>query len=301
MVRVLLLLAVALLSGCGSPFEFNPSEMTPDQIVDRSSHLIIGVIEYQVLESWPLVRTPGERSKYWKILRRRVRVETVLRGTEDRRSVDIYEVYWVGGASGQWNSTRNGERCLFPLRVEHGRYHLTRDWLRSIYPINSGRHDRLPLDGSHPFGERFALLNNSVGPGWNSRLADWTADPFGALSQWRKVKLWRGLLKHPDRDVRLAVCESLLYFGWAQDECWDQFPEAERALLDRHHYIIPPERAWRENRQAESRMAARWAMNISRATIAPWQMDRLRLHTTVNSRPLRTRFCRDFLRRFPLD
>ena len=79
------------------------------------------------------------------MLRREVRVEMVLRGAEMRRVVDIYEIYWTGATSGNWSATRDGERDLFLVRVENGRYHVVRDWWRCMFPVTSGPHSRLPL------------------------------------------------------------------------------------------------------------------------------------------------------------
>ncbi len=63
----------------------------------------------------------------------KVRVETVLRGTESRPVVDIYEAFPTGGLSGNWNATHDNERYLFPVRLEDGRYRLTRDFWRSVF------------------------------------------------------------------------------------------------------------------------------------------------------------------------
>jgi hypothetical protein len=90
--------------------------------------------------------------------RYRVRVENVLRGTEARPVTDIYEAFPTGVLFGDWDSTQDGRRYLFPVRLENGRYHIVRDFRRSIYPVYSGRRSRLPLDESRPFWERFALL-----------------------------------------------------------------------------------------------------------------------------------------------
>jgi hypothetical protein len=51
-------------------------------------------------------------------------VEPVLRGSETRKVVDVYEIFWTGATSGDWNSTHDGERALFLLRVEGSRYRL---------------------------------------------------------------------------------------------------------------------------------------------------------------------------------
>ncbi len=99
----------------------------------RASHVFVGVIQKQQFDSWPFfrLRIPGDdpaTAKYWKILRREVRLEMVLRGSEIRKVVDVYEISWTGSASGDWNSTDNGERALFLVRVENGHYHVVRDW-----------------------------------------------------------------------------------------------------------------------------------------------------------------------------
>ena len=70
---------------------------------------------------------------------------------------------------------------------------MVRDWWRSIFPITSGPHYRLPLDDSHPLWDRIALMN------WwmerNEATARITYPYFslqrsrGALSLWRVVKL----------------------------------------------------------------------------------------------------------------
>jgi hypothetical protein len=126
-------------------------------MLSRASLVIVGVIEDQKLESWPFFRVSvpsDKRSKYWKVLRRRVRVEAVLHGSEERRLIDVYEVFWMGGTSGDCNSTHDGERAIFPLRLEQGCYRAMGDWWRSIFTVTSGPHARLPLDDSRPFWER---------------------------------------------------------------------------------------------------------------------------------------------------
>src|SRR5262249_26776900 len=160
--------------------------------------VFIGVIEKHHFDFWPFFRitSPGENpadAKYWKILRREVRVENVIRGAESRKRIDVYEIFWTGATTGDWNATRDGERDLFLVRVENGRYHVVRDWSRSIFPVTTGPHRHLPLDDSHPFWERIALMN------WWILQNDDTArisgpyfiysDPACSLSPWRIVKL----------------------------------------------------------------------------------------------------------------
>src|SRR5206468_2052324 len=135
---------------------------------------------------------PNDRkSDLWKALRRQVTVETVLRGAEPRKTIDVYEIYWVGGRNGDWNTARDGDRCLFFVRLENGRYHVVGDWFRSIYPVTSGRRGRLPLDDSHSLWERIALMNWWLEPE-DEMVGMSYHDPGGALSLWREVKLERG-------------------------------------------------------------------------------------------------------------
>lgn len=131
-------------------------EMTRDQMQARADHIFIGVIEKEELESWLFLNVPGSKTGDWTILKRQVRIETVLRGQESRQSVFLYEYFPTRKPNGIRNSTREGERDLFLVRVENGRYHLIRDFWQSIYPIYSGKHDRLPLDDRHPCGSVLA-------------------------------------------------------------------------------------------------------------------------------------------------
>jgi hypothetical protein len=218
-VRILVARLLLLSTGCGPGLVFySPPDISRDEMLARASHVFIGVIRKQQVESWPFfrLRIPGDdpsTAKYWRILRREVRIETVLRGAESRSLVDIYEIFWTGGASGDWNSTQDGERDLFLVRVENGRYHVVRDWWRSIFPVASGSHSRLPLDDSRPFWERIALMN-----WWMQRSGDAVrityrfsrGDPGRALSLWRIVKLNRGLVRHPSPGSEyLAVANCL--------------------------------------------------------------------------------------------
>jgi hypothetical protein len=84
----------------------------------------------------------------------------VLKGPNPGNIIDVYEVFLVFAAAvANTNSTRNGERCLFTVRRENGRWHMVGDFRRSIYEVSSGYHARLPLDNSRPFWERYALMN----------------------------------------------------------------------------------------------------------------------------------------------
>jgi hypothetical protein len=269
--------------------------MSPDDMMARATHVFIGVIQAQQYESWPFLHLspPGQdpvTAKCWKVLRRKVRVEMVLRGAESRGQIDIYEFSGTCGAVGDWNSTRNGERALFLVRVENGRYHVVRDWWRSIFPVTSGPHSRLPLDGSRPLWERIALMN------WWMERSDHTTkisypqfgynDPGNALGLWRTVKIERGLLRHPSRDIRLAACGELIAMtGWGQDECWEMLSEQDRAYV------------WDKFHCCSAAVVAEWRQNLQKFDASWWwasfgTRDERRLCTTVSDLKRRTELCR---------
>jgi hypothetical protein len=129
--------------------------MSREEMLDRASLVFIGMIQKQEYDSGPFLRWSGGR----KLLRREVRIETVLRGTESRKIVDVYEVLSGLGTSGDGNNTQDGARYLFLVRVENARYRVVRDSSRSIFPVTAGPHLRLPLDDSHALWERIALMN----------------------------------------------------------------------------------------------------------------------------------------------
>jgi hypothetical protein len=298
--------ALLLLSGCGPGLVFNPSpRMSSDEMLARASHVFVGVIEKQQFDSWPFfhVSAPGENPdnlKHWKVLRRRVRIEMVLRGSEPRRLVDVYEIAWTGGTTGDWNYTKPGERNLFLLRVEGGHYHVVRDWWRSIFPVSSGPHTRLPLDDSRPLWERIALMN------WWLQHSDRTTeiqhssfnynDPGDTLGLWRAVKLERGLLRHPSAGVRIPACRELLSIGgFAQNECWEMLSEQDRAHLadGGYHCCTAAEIAAERNGMHERDALPLWARMPDR--------DERRLLTTMNNRSLREIFCRLYECEYPGD
>jgi len=271
----------------------------------RADHVFVGVIQKHALESqrlfsWDLPGEDPDRAKYWKIARRQVRVELVLRGTEPRKVVDIYEMYWTGGTTGNWNSTRDGERDLFLVRVENGRYHVVRDWWRSIFPVTSGPHRYLPLDDSRPLWERIALMNMSV------ERNDETArlirpyfrysDPGNALSQWRLLKLERGLVRHPSASIRQLACSELLYLSdWGQDECWEMLSDEDRAQLSDSACPTCPANRIAAGRQefAERGVSRTWATYRDR--------DVRRRLTAVSNQQMRAEFCHLWEREYPGD
>jgi hypothetical protein len=298
------LAVLPLLSGCGPGLVFNTHNMTPDQMLARADLVFVGVIERHQFENSPFLRftlppDSGRNAGYWRVLRRDVQIETVLRGSEPLRAVPVYEIFWTGGSSGDWNSTHDGERDLFLVRMENGRYHVVRDWLRSIFPVTTGPHDRLPLDESRPLWERIALMNwwiRSSDPNLRIGAPYFRADPGGTLSRWRVTKLERGLLRHPSLSVQLAGCRGLLLdMGLLQDECWDQLSESERShLKDGGFFCCTADEIRATRSKTEQRGASWW-----------WQThgdrETRRMFTAMSIRNLRVEFCRLYEREYPGD
>jgi hypothetical protein len=301
----LLIGVLLLLTGCGPGLVFNSSQtMTPDEMLARASHVFVGVIEKHRFDSWPFFRlnAPGQDAgapECWRILRREVRVELVVRGAVPRAVVDVYEIFWTCGATGDWNSTHDGERALFLVRVENGYYHVVRDWRRSIFPVTTGPHTRLPLDDAHPLWERIALMN------WWIERGDETVrivypyllrnDPGNALSFWRTVKLQRGLLRHPGPAVRIPVCRDLLRLGWGLDGCWEMLTENDRTQLLKSGCLgcSIEEIAKQRSQWQESGAWYWWSRCLAR--------DERRLLTSISNRKMREEFCRLYAREYPGD
>jgi hypothetical protein len=296
LVRLILLIAATLLTGCDHGFEFHPEDLTPQQMVDRAELIFVGMIEGQHVDSYPFFDVavpPGVGTGFWRPLRRRVRVEAVLRGTYAKPKMDVFEVFWMGGGSLSWNGnnvTREGERVLFMVRRESGRWRIVRDFRRSIYPVQLAHLAPLPMDESRPFWERYALMNYRIEgytPAPTGTPFYW-ADPGQALDAWRTKKLLRGLLRHPVREVRLAACEELAH---ESDECWEMLSDpkvSEGALV----YRAPIH--WDEQRLSRTRSDFKPALEKR-------TMDQLRILTTVGHLGLRREFCRIFTEEFPGD
>lgn len=264
-------------------------------MVHRAELIFIGTIEGQHVDSYPFFDVavpPGVGTGFWRPLRRRVRVEAVLRGTYTKPKIDVFEIFWTGGGSVSWsgnNVTRDGERDLFLVHQESGRWRVVRDFRRSIFPAQEHL-ERIPLDESQPFWERYALMNYRIrrtGPAPTGTPFLWS-DPGRALDGWRTKKLLRGLLRHPVREVRLAACEELAH---ESDECWEILSDpkvSEGALV----YRAPIH--WDEQRLSRTRSDFKRALQ-SRT------MDELRILTTVGNLGLRREFCRVFMTKFPGD
>lgn len=276
--------------------------MTPDQMLDRATLVFVGVIERHTFESWPFLRIPGEDSTNWRVVDMRVRIEAVARGQESRRVVDIYEFVWEGATTGDWNLTEDNHRYLFLVRLENGRYHVVRDWWRSIFPVGSGMHERFPLDATRSLWERAALLQFWVGPGYRPAFpANTHLDPGRALGRWRLAKLLRGLLRHPDSKLRTAACESLLLWGGAQDECFEQLEPKSRTLPGTYWNGVVPAGEWSQNRRWEKELDLQDWESRRLSENDPRTLDEMKLFTTVNNARLRQEFCRLFRIEFPND
>jgi hypothetical protein len=149
----------------------------------------------------------------------------------------------------------------------------------------------LPLAEQYPFWERIGLLGWWLGEG-HSMGSSFRRDPGGALSLWRTVKLARGYLRHPEREVRVLGCQYLLTTGLWQDECWSQLSPEDQAIWS-DGGLIPAEKLMRGG---EQHAMQEWEWAAARK-----DTDMMRLFTTVNRPQLRAEFCRLFEQRFPND
>jgi len=210
------------MTGCSSGLQFNTEPMTPGQMLGRAALVFVGTIERQSFISWPFLRIPGQDATYWRVLDRTVRIEAILKGQEDRKLIDVYELSWVPGF---------------------------------------------------------------LGEGY--------IDPGGALGPWRRLKLLRGFLRHPDPRLREEACRYLSAGGFAQDEC--------RTLPGAYYDGLEPSLDWLRNRHWESKLARQyWAWSFAEKT-RPRGKDELKLFTTINDQKLRQEFCRLFQHEFPND
>lgn len=308
--RLVVIAALLACCACGPPLEVNLSrEMTPDQMANRATHIFIGEILDQRFESWPFLRIPGEpftiqgRGK-WMVLVRHVKVNAVIRGTESRAVIPIHEIFWTGGGSGHSNSTEDAKRYLFLLRREGYRYHIVRDYFRSVYRVYGDRRE-LPLDDKHPFLERVALMNYWVGSGDSLKSPTiYGTDRMARLSEWREAKLLRGLVRHPSREVRWKACRDLVAAKQGLDECWDAMAPRERAAIVASG---TGPRWWegveKANNDARKRSWKRFFLRLRHYSTNDLEMlrDQLRLLTTVNDSRMRAEHCSGYMMVYPGD
>lgn len=293
--------AALILTSCSPSLQFNPNDMSPEQMLQRATLVLIGVVEYQQYDSHPWFRIPNPtpESKYWKILRRQIRVESVLRGTYTRPTIPIYEISWTGGASGNWNAIHTGHRALFLVHVENGRHHVVRDWWRSIFPVATPPPHTLPLDEATPFWERYALMTHWIR---QSRLSvsfnsfnHYYADPGLALTSWRRAKILRGYLRHPSPKIYLYGCRSLIAIDRGQDECWDRLNQNEKDFLETNYP------GWCRQSDIQKRRLTDAARPPSHWWNIYKDQDTRRLFTAFNHPPHRAAFCRLYTAEYPND
>jgi len=296
---------LALLCSCGPRLVFHSSqEMSRDQLLARSSHVFVGVIEKQEFVSWPPFRFElpvrfASDPPYWKILRRDIRGEQVLRGAEPSGSIPIYEIFWAGGASGDWNSTQTGGRYLFLTSIEGGRYHVVGDWWRSIFSVTTGPHTHLPLDESRELLERIALMNYHIERDDDSSRIQHPYfqhfDPGEKLSLWRTTKLLRGLSRHPNPAIRVPACRELLMYQMGQDECWDSLPESDRGRFHDGGYVCC------DAKEIEARRRAFVTYGTEKLWDRNSHQDSRRLLTACSDGAMRAQFCRLYEKAYPTD
>lgn len=265
--------------------------MTPEEMADRATLAFVGVIRSQKFINWPW--SPGGEG--WGMLLRRVTIEAIARGQESRKEIDIYEYYGMLGASGNWNATFNGYRYFFLVRKEGDRYHVVRDWWRSIFEVRSGYHDRFPLSSGAPVWERFALLSHWPGRGWEGRIVSpMSHDGALGIGLWRRARILRGFLRHPDTRLRDSACEALLMEHQLADGCFWQLPAARGEATGRIYSGSQLRERWEENKRLEAEGLAS-AMRLLWETDIEESYDQLRILTTISNFAVRRRIC-DLLR-----
>ncbi len=126
------------------------------------------------------------------------------------------------------------------------------------------------------------------------------SDPDKTIGPWRKAKLLRGLLRHPQRNVRLAACRELML--GRRDECARDLSEIDVAeLADAGlsvQFVIrakPPDSDWERDR------FDRLIHGVTGTGADRDRVDELRLSTTIDQPVLRHEFCQKFLAKFPHD
>jgi len=233
-------------------------------------------------------------------------VETVLRGTIPQNPVDVYEIFWTGSTTGDWNLTQPEERCLFLIRKENGRLRIVRDWWRSIFLVQSGSHLKPPLDDSHSTWERFALLQFWIAAdhSLSSRMFGHHVDPNNTLTPWRMGKLLRGLTRHPDLNVRRSACWELAQLqgqlqGWSQEDCRKNFSETEwYDVLSRARSVWSSiEDLTQSNKDALLDLTLREMKSDPNGA----GKEDLRVLTMTDNKRLHREFCALFTSRYPSD
>jgi hypothetical protein len=289
--RALLVTAV-LLAGCSPRLVFQ-EQISPEERLKLADLVFIGVIQKHHLESWLPFQFIHPKGDLWGVVRSEVMVEHVLRGTESRTKVDVFEIEWMGGRNGDWNTTHDGGRYLFLVRRENRRYHVVGDYWRSIYPITSGRHGRLPLDESHSLWERIALMNWWLNPDADIVGIDYS-DPAEALGLWRRIKLARGMMRHPTSAVRVGACSYLLgNLDMGQDECWDALTTNEREKIASYRMSISADIGVTRESRAYFNVGQWWTRHR--------HVEERRNATAINDRRLRQEFCRLWEREYADD
>jgi len=120
-------------------------------------------------------------------------------------------------------------------------------------------------------------------------------DPAGTLSVWRKIKLERGLIRHPSPSVRVAACRELLRLGTGQDECWEVLSDQERAnFQDSGDICCSGEMIAATRKRISERAASGWWLEYQDQNIR-------RALTAINNRRMRLEFCRLYTREYPSD
>lgn len=305
-VRMTITLILLLLVGCGDRFVGDFSQhVTRNELLSKAEFVFVGTIQEQHVESAITHRVilPGSKDDldtHYRVVRHKVSVETLLRGSLPKSPVDVYEVSWFGRRGGDWNAVRSGDRYLFLVKSVGGRLRVVRDYWRSIFPVVGGPYQHVPLSSSRPMWERVALMNFDL---WNvhdlartTQVDFFYADPGHALSDWRWLKLLRGLLRHPSSEVRVSACREILRTRSGEDGCWSTLSATEKQQTRAHGSVCCTEEHIQQDRGRIMERSAEWWWSV-------YGQDRegARALTAVNIPERRAEICALWNKHYPDD
>jgi len=202
------LMFVGLLASCAPTFSprigAGPLEVT--ELVRRSDAIVLGTIASLVVAREP------RNGECFALIRVRVSVENVLRGVPPSGTLDYYSFSPWCGFVGPVEVPHSGERNVFFLRKDSGRWRTIEDYWRSQVRVFSGRHPSSLIE-NEPIGEAIARILLTPGDGYSSEgLAVGVMQGTGIASMLvgdGVQPLLEPLLAHSDFSVRVASCAEL--------------------------------------------------------------------------------------------
>ena len=176
-------------------------------MVNMASTIVVGVVN-SVWFAGPPVTASDDRGNHseWQLVEVSAAVENVLKGKAGH-SVDFFYYTTLGPISGDTNSLRMGDRCVFFLLSRNGRLRAVRDYWRSSIEVGTGRHAVLPADSAN-VQQRIATLLLTAGTGLEpQRFERVIVRSVPIAEEWlgecRAVALLGRMLLYPSDEVRV--------------------------------------------------------------------------------------------------